>query len=103
MVFAFEIQVRTAADLARTIATDIEDASVEWNPETHPFEQVATITIAPQQFETAEREALGESLFFTPWHGLVEHRPLGGINRLRRAVYEASVKFRQPRRSIAAV
>lgn len=103
VVFAFEIQVRTAADLARTIATDIEDASAEWNPETHRFEQVATITIAPQEFETAEREALCESLFFTPWHGVVEHRPLGGINRLRRAVYDASVKFRQPRRSIAAV
>ena len=44
--------------------------------------------------EIAERRALRENLIFTPWHGIAEHRPLGGINRLRRAVYDASASFR---------
>jgi hypothetical protein len=26
-------------------------------------------------------------LAFNPWHALAEHRPMGGINRLRKAVY----------------
>ena len=52
------------------------------------------ITIPPQDFETDERRALCESLTFSPWHGLAEHRPLGGINRLRRPVYDASGRHR---------
>lgn len=91
IVFDFQLQVRTAAELAGKLATEIENASCLW---TDPPVPVATITIAPQDFETPERIALGESLTFTPWHGLVEHRPLGGINRLRLAVYEASTQLR---------
>lgn len=60
----------------------------------HPFIDAATITIPPQDFETDERRALCESLTFSPWHGLAEHRPLGGINRLRRPVYDASGRHR---------
>jgi len=30
------------------------------------------------------------ALSYTPWHSLTEYRPLGRINRLRRAVYDAS-------------
>ena len=30
-----------------------------------------------------------ENLSFTPWHSLPEHRPIGGINRVRKAVYLA--------------
>jgi hypothetical protein len=31
---------------------------------------------------------------FSPWHGLAAHRPLGGIMRVRKAVYESAKKFR---------
>jgi hypothetical protein len=31
-----------------------------------------------------------EAMAFSPWNALAEHRPMGGINRLRRAVYLAS-------------
>lgn len=31
----------------------------------------------------------------SPWNGLVEHQPLGSINRLRKTVYEMSAKNRQ--------
>ncbi|MEK1942330.1 MAG: hypothetical protein AAAB16_18325, partial [Pseudomonas sp.] len=34
---------------------------------------------------------------FNPWHALPEHRPLGGINRLRKAVYEAVSAYRHER------
>ena len=35
-----------------------------------------------------------EDLSYTPWHSLEAHRPIGGINRARRPVYEATSKFR---------
>ena len=41
---------------------------------------------------TAKRRC--ENLFFTPWHGLQEHQPIGGINRLKLGVYDASSAFR---------
>jgi hypothetical protein len=34
------------------------------------------------------------NLSFTPWHALPEHEPLGGINRVRRAVHESLSDFR---------
>jgi hypothetical protein len=36
----------------------------------------------------------GDNLSFTPWHALSEHRPLGGIQRARRVVYETISKLR---------
>ncbi|MCR9201713.1 MAG: di-heme-cytochrome C peroxidase [Planctomycetaceae bacterium] len=86
IVFAFELQVRSVQDVIS--AVDIEDASTEWDDE---FTQVATLVIEPQE---PVADDLCEKLFFTPWHGLQAHRPLGGINRLRRAVYLASGKLR---------
>ena len=94
IVFDFLLQVRTASEIAAKIETDIEDASCLWPEKDHAFESVATITIPPQDFETVERRELCESLSFTPWHGIAEHRPLGGINRLRLAVYEVSTQMR---------
>ena len=55
---------------------------------------VADLTIARQVFDTPERIAFGEGLSFSPWHGLDAHRPLGGINRVRRTVYETISKLR---------
>ena len=94
IVFEFQLQVRAATELSATIDTDIEDACCEWDDQKCPFETVAMITIPPQDFETEQQCAACERLIFTPWHGIVEHRPLGGINRLRRAVYEASAQLR---------
>ena len=56
------------------------------------------VVYLPQGWSAEERRADCESLFFTPWHGVAELRPLGGINRMRKAVYEASSSFRhQPK------
>lgn len=72
----------------------VEDARIEWKESESPFIKVATIRIPPQKFESEEQERFGENLSFTPWHSLPEHRPLGGINRARRVVYEAISEFR---------
>jgi hypothetical protein len=91
--FEFQAQIRDAGTLS--VETDIEDACLDWDEQRFPFETLAELTIAPQDFETGERLALCEALAFSPWHGISDHRPLGGINRLRRAVYEASALYRQ--------
>jgi hypothetical protein len=92
--YEFQVQVRSADEFAGKIDAEIEDAAQEWPEDAFPFVTVATITIPPQPFDSSERRAACERLFFTPWHGIQEHLPLGSINRLRRAVYEASAQFR---------
>lgn len=94
IVFEFLLQIRRADELADKVASEIEDACVEWDAVAFPFVPVAKIVIAPQDFERPEQRALCEDLIFTPWHGLQAHRPLGGINRLRLGVYEASSRMR---------
>ena len=87
--FEFCIQLRTRPD-----AMPIEDPTIEWREADAPFIPVARITIPRQGFDTPERNAFGENLSFTPWHGLDAHRPLGGIGRVRRTVYEAISRLR---------
>lgn len=50
----------------------------------------------PRQAAWSEAKvaALDDGLAFSPWHGLMAHRPLGSIMRARRAVYPASSGFR---------
>ena len=80
----------------------VEDNMTDWAID---FEPAATITIPRQEFATLERYQFCESLSFTPWHGLPQHRPLGAVNRMRRVVYEAISKKRRKccvRRRMAA-
>lgn len=79
---------------ARPDRMPIEDPTIEWREADAPFVPVARITIPRQVFDTPQRAAFGENLSFTPWHGLDAHRPLGGINRVRRVVYEAISRLR---------
>lgn len=59
---------------------------------------MATILIAEQNVSIgSDVERRCESLSFNPWHALAEHRPLGGMNRLRRAVYAAGFSHRVER------
>jgi hypothetical protein len=94
ILFDFQVQVRTAQSLAGKIETDVEDMCVLWDEAQHPFVTVARISIPPQDVSSQERLEFCERLVYTPWHGLVEHRPLGGINRMRRKVYEKSAARR---------
>lgn len=75
-------------------AMPVEDSRVPWDEGISPFVPVATIRIPPQSFGGDKAERFCENLSFTPWHSLPAHRPLGGINRTRKAVYEAVSAFR---------
>ncbi|WAJ39792.1 catalase family protein [Pseudomonas sp. GOM7] len=75
----------------------IEDPSVKWSEKISPFQSVARITLPPQDFDSREQNLFCDNLSFNPWHSLAEHRPIGGINRLRKAVYEAVSAYRHER------
>jgi len=91
--FDFMVQIRHESDSFGVDNEDIENASSEWKDE---FHKVAKITIPrPQpEVDTTEHLAHCEKLAFTPWHSLVEHQPIGSINRLRKSVYQASADHR---------
>ena len=72
----------------------VEDAGVEWSEKESPFIKVASLRIPHQIFRTREREELAEDLSFSPAHSLIEHRPIGGINRARIEIYRYLSEFR---------
>jgi uncharacterized membrane protein len=100
--FAFEVQVQGDPDLM-----PIEDPTVRWDEARAPFEPLATITIKPEASLARFGPDLGlnvpahgpsgpgEGMTFSPWHGLVEHEPLGGIGRVRRLVYQQLAALRR--------
>lgn len=90
--FELLAQMQTDAD-----AMPIEDPSVVWDS---PYRKVATIRIPPQTFDSPEQTAFCEHLSFTPWHTLPEHRPLGGLNRARKVVYEELSRLRHERNGV---
>jgi len=90
-VFEFKVQLQTDAD-----AMPVEDVAAEWNENDSKPIVVATLHIPPQPVEpSGELATRCESMSFNPWHALAEHRPMGGMNRLRRVVYQASVDKRR--------
>lgn len=90
--FDLFVQFQTDAD-----KMPIEDPTIRW---TSPCHRVATLTILPQTFGSLEQAEFCENLSFTPWHSLVEHRPLGGINRTRKIVYEQISRIRNQLNSV---
>ncbi|WP_327592771.1 peroxidase family protein [Streptomyces chartreusis] len=77
--------------------TPVEDASVEWTDGMSPALPVARLTIPGQDLDSAEAHATArriEDLAFNPWYTTEEFRPLGNINRARKAAYQASSAHR---------
>ncbi|HSS62507.1 MAG TPA: catalase family protein, partial [Candidatus Limnocylindrales bacterium] len=98
-VFEFEFRIQPQVD---PIRMRIEDPTRPWNErDSHP-RPVAIIRIAHQDASAQERLNFAENLSFTPWHALWDHRPLGGINRVRRAVYAASSDLRHRLNGVSA-
>jgi hypothetical protein len=55
----------------------------------NPWHDIATITFPSQEsFSDERRRWLEDKIALSPWVGVKEHRPLGGINRLRKRVSE---------------
>jgi hypothetical protein len=88
-IFDFMMQVQKDP-----VRMPVEDASVEWSENESPSIKVATLRIPPQSFRTREREELAEDLSFSPAHSLIDHRPIGGINRARIEIYRYLSEFR---------
>lgn len=74
----------------------VEDVRVEWDQQKYPYVTVARITLPAQESFAPKRVSFWEDHNrLDVWHGLVEHKPLGSINRLRKGVYKASASFRR--------
>lgn len=95
----YQLQVQLQTDAA---AQPVEDPRVEWQASQAPFKTLADIVIPKQSFESAAQQTYCENLSFTPWHGSVDLRPAGGINRIRLAVYEASTQLRHSLNHVSA-
>ncbi|KNC12866.1 catalase family protein [Pseudomonas sp. RIT-PI-a] len=93
--FALQIQTQDA-----TRYMPIEDTSVRWKESDAPFQTVAHIQVPAQDFDTPKQNLMCDNLSFSPWHGIEAHRPIGGINRLRKAVYEAVSAYRLERNGV---
>ncbi|MEP9402809.1 catalase family protein [Sphingomonas sp. VNH70] len=77
-------------------AQPIEDAATVWDESVSPFVTVATLVALPQDSWNAANVAqVDENLRFSVWTGLAAHRPLGGVNRVRKPVYQHSAEYRR--------
>jgi hypothetical protein len=89
--FSFQIQL-----LENLAEQPVEDLGLEWDESKYPFQEVATVEIPIQDsFDDKFRSWFDDSgVACNPWHGLKEHQPLGGAQRVRRQVYAESRKMR---------
>jgi len=88
----WEVRAQLCTDLA---LMPIENAAVVWPEEKSPYRPIARITVKPQKaWSEARSSAVDDGMSFSPWHGLAAHRPLGGIMRARKQVYEMAKRFR---------
>ncbi|MFE5118689.1 peroxidase family protein [Streptomyces sp. NPDC056669] len=91
---AFELCVQRYLDDRRT---PVEDGSVEWRESDAPVVPVAVLTVPRQDLDGARARAAArrvELLTFNPWHTTEEFRPLGNLNRARKAAYEVAAAHR---------
>ena len=63
-----------------------ENALVAWDQEESSFIKVARIDITSQSFISEAQKNFCENISFKPWHSLTVHKPLGGINGVRKIV-----------------
>jgi catalase len=88
----WELRVQLCRDLEKQ---PIEDPTVEWKEADAPFQTVATIHVGRQDsWDAGQVQKVNEEMRFSPWIGLAAHRPLGNINRARKAPYEHSAEYR---------
>ncbi|MCE9551822.1 MAG: catalase family protein [Planctomycetes bacterium] len=90
LLFEFQVQLRTDQ---RTMP--IEDASIAWPESESPYRTVAHLLLPRQDIASLREQDAYKNLSFHVWHALAAHRPLGGINRVRRWVYPLSSAWRR--------
>jgi catalase len=89
VLFEFQVQLRTSE---RTMP--IEDAAVAWPESESPYRTVAHLLLPRQEIALLRQQAAYQNLAFNVWHSLAAHRPLGGVNRVRRWAYPLSSAWR---------
>jgi hypothetical protein len=92
---AFDLLVQSFVDERHT---PIEDGAVEWTEKIAPPVKVATLTIPSLDVDSADGRVIErqvDEVAFNPWHTSDQFRPLGNLNRARKAVYAASAGHRQ--------
>lgn len=88
--FEFLVQLQKDTD-----KQPLEDPTKEWKPsDTQPI-RVATLVIPQQDISGDKNLEVAENLSFSVWHSIEAHRPLGAVNRARRAIYKAGAKLRR--------
>jgi hypothetical protein len=93
--FDFMVQLQT-----NPVKMPIENPMVAWDPKLSPYRKVATLRLPVQTFDSPPQVQYCETLSFSPWRTLPEHRPLGGINRARLRVYPAIARFRHEKNDV---
>ena len=97
----YEVRAQLCTDPA---VMSIEDATKGWSEKLSPHQPVAKITFPAQGAYSPARRVYGDDkLSFNSWNGLADHRPLGGINRLKIRVYEASSEFRHSMNNVKRI
>lgn len=88
----YELRAQLCTSLERM---PVEDASHRWSEDESQYQPIAKVTIPAQEaFSPARRVYVDEVLSFNAWHCLLEHRPLGSIQRVRMKAYELSSRYR---------
>jgi hypothetical protein len=64
--------------------------------------RLGRIAIPKQKFLAPDRLYDCEHMTFNPWNCLQQHRPLGSANRMRLAVYLASLQVRRKLNMVAS-
>jgi len=73
-------------------STPLEVGTAVWNTE---WTALGTLSFeANQSWGSDGQEEFCENLSFNPWHTLPAHEPIGGIQRVRKAVYTAMGELR---------
>jgi catalase len=73
----------------------VEKASAVWDEQRNPFVPVAQLVLKQRTLEAEHAdEDYCNDFSFNPWNGLVEHQPLGHMNRARKPVYMSSAALR---------
>ena len=70
------------------VAQPVEDLTVEREEEHTPFLPIATLEFPKQDVGSSEETC--SRMDINPWRVPLEHRPLGGLNRVRGALYRAT-------------
>jgi Dyp-type peroxidase family len=86
----FDFLVQFFVDPVRTPI----DGAYAWPETVAPLVKLAELTIPQGAPPPDELESMVNALGFNPWHALVAHRPVGNIQRVRGAVYQASTRHR---------